>query len=66
MSYCEHCEGQRFDRARVLRKLRQVRKQLRAGDRCKAEEAIDQVLQAVREMDIPHLEIIDFDNEIVH
>ena len=66
MSYCEHCEGQRFDRARVLRTLRQVRKQLRAGDRCKAEEAIDQALQAVRDLDIPHLEIIDFDNEIVH
>ncbi len=66
MSYCEHCEGQRFDRARVLRKLRQVRKQLRGGDRCRAEEAIEQALQAVRDMDIPHLDIIDFDNEIVH
>ena len=21
MSYCDHCEGQRFDRARVLREL---------------------------------------------
>jgi hypothetical protein len=67
MSYCEHCEGQRFDRARVLRTLRQVRKQLRDGNRCKAEDAIDQALQAVRELDIPHLELLEFgENEIVH
>ena len=26
MSFCVHCEGQRFDRARVLRALRQVKR----------------------------------------
>ena len=31
MSFCEHCQGQRFDRARVLRALRQVRQELRAN-----------------------------------
>ena len=66
MSFCEHCEGQRFDRARVLRALRKVRKQLGTGDRCQADEALDQALQAVRDLEIPHLEVIDFDNEIVH
>lgn len=51
----------------MLRTLRQVRKQLRDGNRCKAEDAIDQALQAVRELDIPHLELLEFgENEIVH
>ena len=29
MSFCDHCQGQRFDRARILRALREARKQLR-------------------------------------
>jgi hypothetical protein len=66
MDYCEHCEGQRFDRARVLRALRQVRQQLRKGSRRKGEEAIDRAIRAVRELDIPHLELVEFEDEIVH
>jgi hypothetical protein len=66
MSYCEHCEGQRFDRARVLRLLRQVRKELEQGDGRSAAEALDQALQAIRTMDIPHLKWEDTGGEIVH
>jgi hypothetical protein len=65
MSFCEHCEGQRFDRARVLRTLRQLHKELRATDRC-AGEAVSAALHAIRTMDIPHLEIVDDADEVVH
>ena len=65
MSFCEHCEGQRFDRARVLRTLRQLHKELRATDRC-AGEAVNAALHAIRTMDIPHLEIVDEADEVVH
>jgi hypothetical protein len=66
MSYCEHCEGQRFDRSRVLRALRQLRKQLRTSDRRKADEALDMALKAVKSLEIPHLELLDVGDEIVH
>jgi hypothetical protein len=67
MSYCEHCEGQRFDRARVLRALRQIQKQLRTADRPEGEDAIDMALQMVRAIDIPHLELVAHgDDEIIH
>ena len=65
MSFCEHCDGQRFDRARVLRTLRQLHKELRATDRC-AGEAVSAALHAIRTMDIPHLEIVDEADEVVH
>jgi hypothetical protein len=65
MSFCEHCEGQRFDRARVLRTLRQLHKELRATDRC-AGEAVSAALHAIRTMDIPHLEIVEEADEVVH
>lgn len=65
MDYCEHCEGQRFDRARVLRALRQVRRQLR--DRPEGQEAVDLALRAVRDLDIPHLDFVDdLEDEIIH
>jgi hypothetical protein len=64
MSYCEHCEGQRFDRARVLRALRQVRQDLRAGNSDLA--AIDKALQAVKALEIPHLEWEDEAEHVVH
>ena len=54
MGFCEHCEGQRFDRAQVLRVLRAKRKTLRAHSR--ADEALRVAIEAVRAMDIPHLE----------
>jgi hypothetical protein len=69
MSFCDHCQGQRFDRARVLRVLREVQRQLRrsrAGAKC--EGAIAAALTAVRELDLPHLEFEDEDDGtmIVH
>lgn len=67
MSFCEHCEGQRFDRARVLRALRQVQRELRAarvGAAC--ENALAAALHAVRDLDIPHLEFEPEDDVVVH
>ena len=67
MSFCEHCDGQRFDRARVLRALRQVRRDLRAsrrGDKCDA--AIVAAMAAVRALDVPHLEWEADDDLVVH
>lgn len=66
MSYCEHCEGQRFDRARVLRALREVRKHLQAPERHACEKALAQAIEAVRTLDIPHLELFEGGDEIVH
>jgi hypothetical protein len=67
MSFCDHCEGQRFDRARVLRVLRQVRRDLsKTRDASKAEEALSLALNAVKALDIPHLEVFDEGDEIVH
>ena len=65
MSYCEHCEGQRYDRARVLRALRKVRKDLPHADRGSC-EALDRALAAVKALEIPHLEWEDESFEIVH
>jgi hypothetical protein len=62
MSWCDHCLGQRYDRARVLRALRQARRDLaRAGRRDPAATAIDAAIETVRTLDIPHVE---FDDEI--
>lgn len=67
MNYCEHCQGQRFDRARVLRALRQVREDLRAQDRGgRADEAVALALQAVRALEIPHLEPDEEEDQVVH
>jgi hypothetical protein len=69
MSFCEHCEGQRYDRAQVLRILRASRRQLRepAGE-LSADEAIGLAIQAVRGLEIPHLELIGElpDNPVIH
>jgi hypothetical protein len=66
MSFCDHCEGQRFDRARVLRALRQLQKDLRDGKRHSAGVALDLALKAVRNLDIPHLEYGEPEDEVVH
>jgi BMFP domain-containing protein YqiC len=67
MSYCEHCEGQRFDRARVLRALRQVRKDVREMRGCRAEDVLELALRAIRELEIPHLEVVEDDEyDVVH
>jgi len=66
MSYCEHCEGQRFDRARVLRALRKVRQDLRAGNCPTPDGALKLALQAVKALEVPHLEWDDDPGPIVH
>ena len=69
MSFCEHCAGQRFDRAQVLRTLRAARRRLRDGpELCSAVEALDDVIQTVRELEIPHLEPLDEmgDDTVIH
>ena len=66
MSFCEHCEGQRFDRARVLRALRQLRRDMSAGDRRRSDRALDLVLETIRTLDIPHLDIVDDAGDTVH
>ena len=67
MSFCEHCAGQRFDRSRVIRALRQVRKDWfrEHGGKCNA--ALEAALQAVRTLDLPHLESEELDPEdVIH
>jgi hypothetical protein len=66
MSFCEHCEGQRFDRAQVLRVLRDTRRRVRKHSR--ADDALGLAIKAVRDLEIPHLEHLDeaFDEQIVH
>jgi len=69
MSFCEHCEGQRFDRARILRILRETRQRLRRSEStCSADQALESVLEAVRTLDLPHLDPVDdvADDEVVH
>ena len=73
MGFCEHCEGQRFDRAQVLRQLRQTRARLRdEGTACTADEAWQLAIRSVRALEIPHLEPIDdwmeetTDDQVVH
>jgi len=66
MSFCEHCEGQRFDRAQVLRLLRTVRKNLKK--RCSAAEALRDTIKAVRALEIPHVERLEdiITGDVVH
>ena len=65
-NFCEHCEGQRFDRAQVLRALRQIRRDLR-GRRCgkKVDVAILSALKTAA-LEIPHLDTEDAGGEVVH
>ena len=67
MSFCEHCEGQRFDRAQVLRVLRATQRDLR-GRRNAASEALTIAIKAVRALEIPHMERVDevFDGSVIH
>ena len=66
-NFCEHCEGQRFDRAQVLRALRQIRSEFRAmrGGK-KVDEALALALTAIRTLDIPHLEMEEESGDVVH
>ena len=66
MSFCDHCEGQRFDRSRTLRLLRRHLRECRAG--ADAREALSRAIGEIRSLDIPHLENLDdiVDGEVVH
>ncbi len=69
MAFCEHCQGQRFDRSRVLRRLRELRRECRAArGGAKVDAALAQAIKAVRSLDVPHLEFDDDtpDDVIVH
>jgi hypothetical protein len=69
MSFCDHCQGQRFDRAQVLRALRAARKRLRESPSAgEAEQIIVLAIETVRTLEIPHLDPIDevVDGEVIH
>ena len=69
MNFCDHCEGQRFDRAQVLRALRATRTRLRTpGTAGSADQALALAIAAVRALDIPHLESMDdlVGGDVVH
>jgi hypothetical protein len=69
MGFCEHCAGQRFDRAQVLRTLRAARKNLPSGGRSNAADAaLAAAIEAVRSLEIPHLDFVNetTDDGIVH
>ena len=60
MGFCEHCAGQRFDRAQVLRALREARRKLpRRGRASPADAVLAAAIQAVRSLEIPHVEYFD-------
>jgi hypothetical protein len=62
MSFCDHCQGQRFDRAQVLRALRDTRRRLYESHPSKTvEHALTLAIDSVRRLEIPHLEIDDED-----
>jgi hypothetical protein len=67
MSFCEHCQGQRFDRARVLRALKQLRKDLQFARGVSADTALVKAMDSVRQLEIPHLEPYEDDvDQVVH
>jgi hypothetical protein len=66
MSFCEHCEGQRFDRARVLRALRQLRKELQGSAGRRGDAALKLALETIRSLEIPHMDVVDPADEVVH
>ena len=70
MSFCDHCEGQRFDRAQVLRALRAVRNQLRdTKTSAEAQQVIALAIETVRTLEIPHFDTFDdevVDGEVIH
>ena len=67
MSFCEHCQGQRFDRARVLRALKQLRKDLQFARGVSADAALLKAMESVRRLEIPHLEPYEEElDQVVH
>lgn len=69
MSFCEHCAGQRFDRAQVLRALREARRKIRNVEAlATADEVLELAIRSVRRLDIPHLELLEEmgDDSVIH
>ena len=69
MSFCEHCAGQRFDRAQVLRVLRAALRDQRAKGVSRAGvEALALAIEHIRALEIPHLEMLDdsVEGEVIH
>jgi imidazolonepropionase-like amidohydrolase len=69
MSFCDHCQGQRFDRAQVLRALRAARQRLRESRaQCDADQTLALAIETVRALDIPHLDPLEdvVNGEVVH
>ena len=67
MSFCEHCQGQRFDRARVLRALKQLRKDMQDGRSISVDAALVRAMESVRRLEIPHLEPFEDEvDQVVH
>lgn len=68
MGFCEHCEGQRFDRAQVLRVLRATRRQLRGQSRLTTtDDVLEMAINVVRSLEIPHLDVLDdIPDEVIH
>lgn len=71
MSFCDHCSGQRFDRAQVLRALRVARKRLRESERSgEVERVLAFAIETIRSLEIPHLDPVDLDEvvdgEVIH
>jgi len=68
MSFCEHCAGQRFDRAQVLRTLRATRRRFRKhGHRVDA--VLAAAIEAIRVLELPHIDGPDEafdDDDVVH
>ncbi|MSO30707.1 MAG: hypothetical protein EXQ48_07155 [Acidobacteria bacterium] len=67
MGFCDHCKGQRFDRAQVLRALRASRWSAREADPACA-RVLALAIEAVRSLEIPHLEDAEelVDGEVIH
>ncbi|HZR23232.1 MAG TPA: hypothetical protein VFA59_06575 [Vicinamibacterales bacterium] len=60
MAFCDHCQGQRFDRAQVLRMLRASRRQFRRATRNESvDEALAEIIRKVASLDIVHFEVED-------
>jgi len=67
MAFCDHCQGQRFDRAQVLRTLRATRTRLRLAGNRDAERCLARAIDEVRALEIPHLEIEETsEGEVIH
>ena len=65
MSFCDHCAGQRYDRAQVLRALRQTRGTLKQQEQDRrADKVLAIAIQIVQNLEIPHLEPVD--ESVVH